>query len=365
MRGGRYVLLLAGACSVAHAEEILSAIVKALFAEGLMPHGSIIDAGANTGVETCMFAALAPDRTVHSVDPLLNNIACVRSKCGKRSPNVQLLLGGLGATSQVLHVPSSKSRYAGQQISIASHVRGESPLGEHRDKNGVVNIVNNFGNQSISGQAFQVFLIDELFRTQWHGERLGFAHWDTEGNELDILRGGEKTISRDMPIFTVECAVHKSPTYTKKLLSFLESLGYQTFLIEEEAGFPLDVRNLLNLPLRHRQRLGGVVTADAAPAHTDRRNRTAPNWNASHLLQKLVAMDRLIPVTASTIFEHAYPCCATGGTCCSSHAKCCMPGLVPNRWPAFDPEMHASGLANRAFGRTTLSAHLEHGRAGA
>ena len=44
--------------------------------------------------------------------------------------------------------------------------------------------------------------VDQLFATQWN-ERLGFAHWDTEGNELDILRGAVGTLRRDAPIFTV------------------------------------------------------------------------------------------------------------------------------------------------------------------
>jgi len=322
-------------------------MIKGLFADGLIPPGSIIDAGANTGVETCMYASLAPNRTVHSLDPLAKNIASVHHKCGKWLPNVKPLLGGLGATLQVLHVPGSKSRYAGQMISIASRERGESPIGEHRDTNGVVNIMTP-SNKSSSGQAFQVWPLDELFAMQWHGERLGFAHWDTEGNELDILRGGVNILQRDMPIFTVECAVHKSPTYTTKLLSFLESLGYWTFLLEEEVGFPLDVRNLLNLPLRQRQAaIGSVGSPSAYTSHRDNRatkhhvKRVA--WNASHTLQKLMATGRLIHVNASTIFEHAYPCCAAGGTCCLSHARCCMPGLVPERWPRFDPEAMAHG----------------------
>ena len=35
-------------------------------------------------------------------------------------------------------------------------------------------------------------------------------------------------------------------------LEFIASLGHKSYLIEEEAGLPLDTRNLLNLP-RHRR----------------------------------------------------------------------------------------------------------------
>lgn len=39
---------------------------------------------------------------------------------------------------------------------------------------------------------------------------------------------------------------------SKPRLEFIASLGYKSYLIEEEAGLPLDTRNLLNLP-RHRR----------------------------------------------------------------------------------------------------------------
>ena len=35
---------------------------------------------------------------------------------------------------------------------------------------------------------------------------------------------------------------------SKPRLEFIASLGYKSYLIEEEAGLPLDTRNLLNLP---------------------------------------------------------------------------------------------------------------------
>ena len=45
------------------------------------------------------------------------------------------------------------------------------------------------------------------------GEKLAFAHIDVEGVELDVLKGGIKTIKADRPIFTVELIVHENVQY--------------------------------------------------------------------------------------------------------------------------------------------------------
>ena len=184
-----------------------SAVVKGLLQEGRLPLGSIIDAGANTGTEACYYASLDSSRIVHAVDPLLHNVEAVRRRAWQL-PNVKPLLGGFGAERKVLRTPEAKNLRAGQQISIASTAPGESPLGGvPRDFIAAAHVDNH-----TQGKSFNVWSVDELFDTLWRRERLGFAHWDTEGNELDILRGAERTLQRDMPVFTVECIVHKQPS---------------------------------------------------------------------------------------------------------------------------------------------------------
>ena len=244
----------------ASAELILNELIRSIALEGLIPEGSVLDAGTNNGADTCEFAAFMPSRTIHGLDPLQRNIASLKRRCGS-NPNIRPLLGGLGAVEQTLRVPLSKSRREGQQISIASHTSGESPIGKGtRDSVAVLNVIGSNKTSGERGQEFDVWSVDQLFATQWRDERLGFAHWDTEGNELDILRGAVGTLRRDAPIFTVECVVHKAPQYTAALLAFISSLDYDSYLIEEEAGAPLDTRNILNLPRRYRGSMtaGGV-----------------------------------------------------------------------------------------------------------
>eukprot|EP00964_Phaeocystis_antarctica_P059431 scaffold35284_cov77-Phaeocystis_antarctica.AAC.3 len=209
------ILLWVAMLQSVSAELILNELIRSIALEGLIPEGSVIDAGANQGQDTCAFASMMPTRTVHGLDPLQHNVASLKKLCGS-NPNIRPLLGGLGAAEQTLHVPASKSRYGGQQISIASRTSGESPIGKGtRDGVAVLNIVE-YNN---TGQEFHVWPVDQLFATQWRDERLGFAHLDTEGNELDILRGAVGTLRRDAPIFTVEIVVHKSPQYTAALLA--------------------------------------------------------------------------------------------------------------------------------------------------
>ncbi|GMI26190.1 hypothetical protein TeGR_g5211 [Tetraparma gracilis] len=200
-------------------EPILTTLLHSWLIEEphVIPFGSVVDAGAQKGRATCDFSKLAPSRTIFAVDPLRHNIASVNRSCGWRG-NVRTLVGGLGATHTTLHVPWDKTRRAGQMISIASFTPGESPLGDSRDRVQAAHALEN----SRSGEAFEVHTVDELFETgAWQGERLGLGHWDTEGNELDVLRDAARTIARDRPLFTVELVVHKSPRYSAALLRFI------------------------------------------------------------------------------------------------------------------------------------------------
>ena len=75
------------------------------------------------------------------------------------------------------------------------------------------------------------------------GQRLGFAHWDVEGMEHDVLVGARKTLRRDRPVFTVEVFVHTSSTWRRRnLFTEISQSGYEAFLVEEPCGYTIDCR---------------------------------------------------------------------------------------------------------------------------
>ena len=87
-------------CPIPNSEPLLVAIVRGLFAEGAMPPGSVVDAGANDGSEACVYAESSPDRVVHAVEPLKSNIAAIhRLRKAVNLSNIHPLLAGLGNAS--------------------------------------------------------------------------------------------------------------------------------------------------------------------------------------------------------------------------------------------------------------------------
>ncbi|KAL1519639.1 hypothetical protein AB1Y20_023150 [Prymnesium parvum] len=101
--------------------------------------------------------------------------------------------------------------------------------------------------------------------------------------------------------------------YSKRLLQFTSSLGYESFLVEEVCGLRMDCRNILHVPRDHLSAL-----------------------MASPVMTLATASWRVMSVNASSIIEYAYPCCASSSQCCPStsgvasakkakyeHAGCC------------------------------------------
>jgi FkbM family methyltransferase len=269
------------------AETLFSALLRGLIAEGRVPFpGSVVDCGAHLGTESCLYAAADPRRTVHAIDPSIGNIKAMRNSFGPdgRTPlaNVQPMHGALGSEARELIVPQSKRRPGGQMTNIMQTLKAPTP----RQRN--------WSNRT----RVRVYTLDELFAGPWKGESLGLAHFDVEGGELDVLRGAQATIRRDLPVFTVELFVHHNASYTLELLSFIESLGYTSLLVDEVCGSRYDARNLVNLP-RQRQR----------------------RFHSSPMLEFAFSVRRLFRVDPRNIFEHAYPCCAPGGACCSAETR--------------------------------------------
>ena len=266
------------ACRVRKEPIFNSLLVSLLREPGLVPPGSIVDAGAHTGTETCLYATADPNRTVHAIEPLFMNARTIANEL-RYLPNVRVMQGGLGSRPATVH-PTRGMRGKGQMFN-PSLVKYTAPGGGNRS------------GSAFTPSTFQVYRLDDLFEEQWRGEALGFGHFDVEGMELELLEGAVKTIRRDAPVFTTELMVHADPAYSIALLNLTAALGYASYIVEEVCGLRMDSRNLLHVPRLSRSRL--EASAPFTLAYSA--------W-------------RLLPVNASSIAEFAYPCCAAGGACC-------------------------------------------------
>ena len=295
---------------IAEHETILTSFIISLISENrignrnviLIPEGSFLDAGCQFGEQAAHYAISAPDREVIALDPSPSNLEIAQRKFGDLS-NLVFQQGGLGQHVGTMKVPDSSF---------------QMPIGSE----------------------FLVYTLDSLFYDQ--GKKLGFAHLDLEGLELDVLKGGVNTIKASKPLFTTEVRVHKDPQFTTDLLEFISELGYDSYVINESCGFPhMDYRNLLNIP---------------------RSKSTALRYSEVFIL--LHATQSLIRVPTKgegqkTIFDIVVPCCALGGACCPGsevNAKDCCSEALLKIWldknkPNINPYTYFWKEARQEFGR--------------
>ena len=239
--------------------------------EGLIPDGTFLDAGAQHGEQGAHFAVAAPDRRVLCLDPSPANVEGMKKEYGEL-PNLRIEQGGLSTEVGIM---------------------------KPRDDSFKMDL----------NETFQLFTLDSLFYNK--GEKLGFAHLDVEGLELDVLKGGVETLRAYKPILTTEIRVHDHKN-TTELLKFLDKESYDTYIIDEVCGFPhQDLRNLLNIP-----------------RSLSRRMAKSDTFNLLHATESIFRVD------VDNIFEVVLPCCAQGGECCPGGdlkaATCCDEKSVTN-----------------------------------
>ena len=313
-------------CPRPFSELLFHEILGGLLGSGSLPPGSIIDAGANDGADSCFYAEAAHSRIVHAVEPLAQNVKAIE-QLARHRPNLRPMLGGLGNSRRLVY-PSVQD------------ARKPSGLGAQ---------ITNFNEQGWSSSVsstqgkgitpFQVERIDDLFfGGNWSHESLGFAHFDLEGGELSVLEGAERTIRRDRPIFTVEVNVHREPATTAALLRRISSLGYIMFAVQENCGAPwADCRNVMAFPLEWLRQQQHALHADGAAV-----------LNLAHLARLLVQ------VTAENIAQRSgYPACQRGGECCRGVEKSkerlgqcpCLISCV-QQWWRNQPNHVTEGLAH-------------------
>lgn len=238
--------------------------------ELLLPkEGSFLDCGAQFGEQGAHYAVTSPHRKVIAMDPSPKNIQRIKDSYGSLA-NLEIRQGGLGR-----EVGTMKPRDKSFEMDLNSE--------------------------------FQVFTLDSMFFDK--GEKLAFAHLDVEGLELDALQGGVATIRANKPVFTVELRVHET-NKTTPLLDFIDSLGYDTYVIDEPCGWPyVDLRNVLCIP-----------------------RRKSEDFGKSDGFNLMLVMGGIQRVTSEDITQRILPCCALGGECCPGNdldgANCCTEKMV-------------------------------------
>ena len=214
-------------CPISPHEPVFARLTARILASAAMlGPGSIVDSGAHRGDESCLYASLQPDRIVHAVEPLEDNLRHLRRNYGASLPNVRPMLGALGGTDRTVHLRGPRTSTMLTDVDRRPAVSG-----------------------NVSAGTVRVHSLDSLFlRGEWAGETLAFGHFDVEGSELDLLRGASTVLRRDRPIITVEVALARARV-ARAILVELESLAYRVWLVPECCGLNSDCRNLICLPV--------------------------------------------------------------------------------------------------------------------
>ena len=307
-------------CPIPTTEPLLVAIVRGLFAEGAMPPGSVVDAGANDGTEACVYAESSPDRVVHAIEPLKSNIAAIhRLRRVVNMSNIQPLMAGLGNASTAV-IPEAKP-----QAQPFGPRPDAAQLRRRRRRRRLLS------NTQITASShahahFSVYRLDDLFAATWADERLGFAHFDLEGFELSVLQGARKTIERDRPIFTAEIFVHNRPRLTAAVLRFAEvELAYRAYVVEEQCGIPADCRNALFVPKELVPLLRRSPTLDIAA-----NSGHPPHSHPPHPTPTTTRTPTATPTPTPTTQGCSYPRTRTLSTL-SLTARCATPATAGRR----------------------------------
>ena len=166
----------------------LNSIIAGLFLEQNMPAGSIIDVGALDGAFACFYARVAPDRIIHALDPFPSNVESFRRRYAITFPNIHPMVAALGEARSVV----SLGRLAKVQANGAFTQLSDIHLAKAAQKPTAA---------SPEAATVPIYAADDLFKTKWSGERLGFAHIDVEGSVCGCKSHSEP-IAFMLPILT-------------------------------------------------------------------------------------------------------------------------------------------------------------------
>ena len=200
-----------------------------------------IDIGANEGFYTVFAAHLVgPRGRVIAVEPSPREYARLESNVAiNRLSNVSLVRCGLGA----------RRRKALLHIADPEH-NGQNTLGE-------------FGHAGVTAvDHVEIDLIDlDSLAQEQVLRKVDVIKMDVEGAELEVIKGGLKTLERYQPTLLFELfegALRQQGTSAEAVLAQLAELGYSFYAFSDSTGLPEPLEKLdsnsQNIVAVHRSR---------------------------------------------------------------------------------------------------------------
>lgn len=113
---------------------------------------------------------------------------------------------------------------------LVDRTHGEGFI-HHDDTSGSIRAMDHLGVR----QEARVVTLDEEFRDR--NSPLDFIKTDTDGNDLEVLRGAEKILREDQPVLFLEFCPGLMRSDAEADLVWLQSLGYERFVCLNHLGF--------------------------------------------------------------------------------------------------------------------------------
>lgn len=173
------------------------------------PDGVVADVGGNIGTTTLAFAAAVPRGRVHTFEPSVEMLGCLRR-------NIELS----GADNVTVHAFGLSDAPARSRLQVAIAGNPGSAFLVDGDA------------AAPSGEAIEVRRLDDVLAPDG---RLDFVKVDVEGYELRVLRGAAGLLREQRPavVFEVnESALQRAGTSGREVCDLLLAAGYGLFWLD-------------------------------------------------------------------------------------------------------------------------------------
>lgn len=190
----------------------------------LLPDGGIVlDLGANVGVISYHLAKSLPKSTVFSFEPLAINMDILR-RIKKRFhlKNVQDYMLAVGEKNST--------------IEMVMPVINNVPM------HGLSHVIHKDIPDNNSGLRFKVPMVklDDFQGLSGASEKVTGIKIDVENFEYFVLKGAQNLIEKNKPVIYCELWDNEN---RKKCISFLNKLGYSTFILHKKEMIPFNEGN--------------------------------------------------------------------------------------------------------------------------